>query len=263
MTGAHPLPTPRPASSASPAALELHGLSAGYGGVAVVHDVDLTVAPGEVVALLGANGAGKSTLLRTVSGLLPHLGGDLVVLGERVPRRRSPRARDATALVRRGVAHVPEDRGLFFDLTVREHLRLGRRRGGAGRPLDEVLGWFPDLGRMLDRRAGLLSGGQQQMLALARAVAVAPRLLLVDELSLGLAPTIVERLLPVLRTIADATGTAMVVVEQHVALVLEVADRGAVLQRGRLVTVGSAADLRARPDLLQAGYLGSGDVPGA
>jgi branched-chain amino acid transport system ATP-binding protein len=243
-------------------ALELRGVTSGYDGIPVVHDVDLTIAPGEVVALLGSNGAGKSTTLLTISGLLPRRSGELLVLGEPVPMRRRMRVRDVCAIAERGVAHVPEDRGLFFDLTVREHLRLGRRRGAPGRPIDELLEWFPALGRVVDRRAGLLSGGEQQMLALARAVATSPRLLLVDELSLGLAPIIVEQLLPVLRTVADSTGTAMLVVEQHVALVLEIADRAAVMRRGRIVGIGTASDLASRPDLIEAGYLGdSGHDP--
>ncbi len=241
-------------------ALTLRGLSAGHDGVAVVHEVDLQVAPGEVVALLGANGAGKSTLLRTVSGLLPRLGGHLEVLGDPVPFRRTMRGRDVTRLVRSGLAHVPEDRGLFFDLTVAEHLRLARRRGQPGRSNDELFEWFGGLRRLADRRAGKLSGGEQQMLALARALAAAPRILLVDEMSLGLAPIVVERLLPVLRRIADDTGTAMVLVEQHVALVLEIADRGVVLQRGRIVEQGSAADLVERRAAIEAGYLG--ELPG-
>lgn len=264
MTG--PSSTPDQSAAATPAttperALALRGLSAGYDGVAVVHDVDLAIAPGEVVALLGANGAGKSTILHTVSGLLPRLGGELEVLGEVVPRHRSVRGRDVCGLVRRGLAHVPEDRGLFFDLTVREHLRLARGRSlgrtrRTGRTNDELLEWFPVLARLLDRRAGLLSGGEQQMLALARALASSPRVLLVDEMSLGLAPIIVEGLLPVLRQIADSTGTAMLVVEQHVALVLEIADHGVVLQRGRIIDEGSAAALASRRAELEAGYLG-------
>lgn len=263
MTGASATPAADPSPAGAPPtgtdaspALAVRGLVAGYDGVAVVHGVDLSVAPGEVVALLGANGAGKSTVLRTVSGLLPRLGGEVEVLGEPVPARRSVRGGDVVALVRRGLVHVPEDRGLFFDLTVAEHLRLARRRGRPSRTDDELFGWFPVLKRLADRRAGLLSGGEQQMLALARALASAPRVLLVDEMSLGLAPIVVEGLLPVLRAIADATGTAMLVVEQHVGLVLEIADRGVVLQRGRVVDEGTAADLSARRATLEAGYLG-------
>lgn len=245
--------------TAPEALLSVRGLVAGYGGVAVVHGIDLEVAAGEIVALLGPNGAGKSTTLRTVSGLLPRLGGDLTLFGEPVPARRSVRPRDVCATANRGVAHVPEDRGLFFDLTVREHLRLARRRGAPGRPVDEVLAWFPSLERLLGRRAGLLSGGEQQMLALARALASEPKVLLVDELSLGLAPIIVESILPTLRRIASDTGTAMVLVEQHVALVLGIADRAVVLRRGRVVAAGPAAEIRDRPDVLEEGYFGTAD----
>lgn len=240
------------------AALEVRGLTAGYDGVAVVHDVDLTVESGEVAALLGANGAGKSTTLLAVSGLVPLLGGSVTVLGEPVHTGRSRGVSAVWKLARRGVAHVPEDRGLFFDLTAAENLRLGRpsRRGADAVPLDQVLGWFPALEQVLDRRAGLLSGGEQQMLALARAVTGRPQLLLVDELSLGLAPIIVEQLLPVLRSIATETGAAIVLVEQHVGLVLGVADHAHLLRQGRITFSGTAAELRERPDLVEAGYLG-------
>jgi branched-chain amino acid transport system ATP-binding protein len=165
------------------------------------------------------------------------------------------------SLARQGVAHVPEDRGLFFDLTARENLLLGHRGRRAPVELAQLLGWFPALARILGRRAGLLSGGEQQMLALARAVVSGPRLLLVDELSLGLAPVIVEQLLPVLRAIANETGMAVVVVEQHVGLALATADRAVVLRRGRVLASGPAAELARHADLLQAGYLGSDDRP--
>jgi len=238
--------------------LELRALSAGYGDVAVVHEVDLEVAAGEVVVLLGANGAGKSTTLQTVSGLLPVLGGQVVFDGEPVAIGARRSAAGAAALARRGLVHVPEDRGLFPDLTGAEHLRLARPRGSGDGDVAQVLARFPALGRVLDRRAGLLSGGEQQMLALAKALVARPRLLLVDELSLGLAPLIVERLLPVLREIADEEGVGVLLVEQHVRLALGVADRGYLMQRGRLVMTGSAAELNARVDELEAGYLGEG-----
>ncbi len=236
--------------------LEIRSLSAGYGGVAVVHDIDLVVHAGEVVALLGANGAGKSTTLLAVSGLVAPLAGEVRIDGEPAGARRRFRPAAVAARARRGVAHVPEDRGLFFDLTVAEHLRLGRPRRGEALTDAEVYDRFPALAPLARRRAGLLSGGEQQMLALARALVGRPRLLLVDELSLGLAPIIVERMLPVLRAVADDTGCAVVVVEQHVALALEIADRGCLLQRGRVAATGSAADLAADRSLLEAGYLG-------
>ena len=242
--------------------LEVDGLVAGYGRSVVVHGVDLHVDAGEVVALLGANGAGKTTTLLTVSGLLPAMAGDVRVLGAPLPRRRRARSSDVLRLARRGVAHVPEDRGLFFDLTARENLRLGRPQGRGARaplPVEQVLEWFPALREVLDRRAGLLSGGEQQMLALARAVLSRPRLLMVDEMSLGLAPIIVDHILPVLRTIATELGVGVLVVEQHVSLVLSVSDRAYLMDRGRIVVSGPAAELGARRDLLEAGYLGTID----
>lgn len=236
--------------------LRFDGVTLGYDGVAVVHDLDLVVRQGEVVALIGSNGAGKSTTLLAVSGLVPLTDGTLTVLGRSTrPKRRSPTA-EVWRRARSGVAHVPEDRGLFFGLTVAENLRLGRPARGGGVPMDQIIEWFPQLERLSSRKAGLLSGGEQQMLALARAVLCAPRLLLVDELSLGLAPIIVEELLPVLRSIATDTGTGILVVEQHVALVLEIADRASLLSQGRVTFEGTAAELRDRPDLVEAGYLG-------
>ncbi len=229
-------------------ALEVRGLVAGYGGVAVVHGVDLTVGAGEVVALLGANGAGKTTTLLAVTGLADRLSGSVEVDG--VAFRRVRR------LVRAGVAHVPEGRALFPSLTTRETLRLAappRRAAGA---LDEATGWFPPLGRVLDRPAGLLSGGEQQMLALARALVTRPRVLLIDEMSLGLAPLVVEALLPVIRAAADEHGTAVLLVEQHAPAALAVADRAVVMRGGRIVASGPATAMRAQRDLLEATYLG-------
>ncbi len=236
--------------------LELRGLRAGYDGVAVVRDLDLAVAPGEVVVLLGANGAGKSTTLLTASGLLRPLAGEVRFDGEPVTAGRRRGVGAAAALARRGLVHVPEDRGLFADLTVAEHLRLARRRATTDGDVDEALDRLPELRGLLGRRAGLLSGGEQQMLALARALVSRPRVLLVDELSLGLAPLVVARLLPVLRAFADDHGVGMLVVEQHVALALAVADRALVLQRGRVVLSGPAAEVAGRLDAVTAGYLG-------
>jgi len=236
--------------------LETRGLVAGHGGVPVVHDLDLTVGSGEILAVLGANGAGKSTTLLTISGLLPTLGGEILFDGQPVAARRASAA-GAAALARSGCAHVPEDRGLFFDLTVGEHLRLVGRRGSTGdADRDAALDRFPALRKLLGRRAGLLSGGEQQMLALAMALAGRPRLLLIDEMSLGLAPIVVEGLLPVLRTVADDTGAGIVLVEQHVGLALGVADRAVVLQRGRMVLAGTSAELAERLGDVEAGYFG-------
>ena len=236
------------------AALELRGVEAGYAGVPVLHGVDLRVEPGEVVALLGPNGAGKTTTLLTVSGLLPCTAGSIDVLGGGPPSTRRP-----AELARRGVSHVPEDRAVFAGLTVRENIVLGGHgRSRRADPLAPVLDFFPALEPLLDRRAGLLSGGEQQMLVLGRALAGSPRLVLVDEMSLGLAPIVVERLLPAIRRIADETGAAVVLVEQHVHLALEVADRAVVLNHGRVVLAGRAAELAAQRELLASCYLGAG-----
>jgi len=236
--------------------LRLEGVTAGYDGNAVVHEVDLVVGRGEILALIGSNGAGKSTTLLTISGLVPLMSGTIEMLGETsAPRRRTPTA-EVWRRARRGVAHVPEDRGLFYDLTAMENLRLGRPRRGEGLSIEQVLQWFPQLDAVLARRAGLLSGGEQQMLAMARAMLSSPRLLLVDELSLGLAPMIVEQLLTVLRTIATETGTGILVVEQHVQLVLDIADRAALMRQGRILFDGEATELKRRPELLESGYLG-------
>ena len=230
--------------------LEISDMSTGYNGVPVVRDLTLHVDEGEVVALLGPNGAGKTTTLLTISALNPLLKGDITVLG------RSVKGRQAHHIARGGLAHVPEDRSLFFQLTVRENLRLKAKPGSS--ELREALEYFPALEPLMDRRAGLLSGGEQQMLAMARALTTRPKLLMVDEMSLGLAPIIVERLLPTLRDIASRTGTGILLVEQHVHLALEVADRAYVLSHGDLVLEGTAAYLRENDRLLERSYLGDG-----
>jgi branched-chain amino acid transport system ATP-binding protein len=231
-----------------PSALAVEDLSAGYLGTPVVRELSIAVEPGEVVAMLGPNGAGKTTTMSTIAGLLGPIGGDIKLNG------RTVSGVPAHKLARQGVALVPEGRALFFGLTVREHLKLAKKKGSlADRELLELL---PELEKCLDRKAGVLSGGEQQMLAVGRALVSRPRLLLVDEMSLGLAPVIVERLLPVLRRVAEDLGAAVLFVEQHVALALEVADRAYVINHGRLVLEGKASELRGRLDLLQASYLG-------
>ena len=238
--------------------LELRDLRAGYGDVEIVHGFDLRVAAGEMVALLGPNGAGKTTTLRTVSALLPSMGGEISVLGTvlRPRARRVGRGQSPTRVARLGVAHVPEDRGLFFGLTGREHLRLASPRRGDHDTLDRVLATMPHLRDVLDRRAGLMSGGEQQMLAIARALVARPKLLMVDELSLGLAPIVVRDLLALLRSVATDLGVGVLLVEQYVAAALDVADRAVVLFNGRPVLAGDAATLRADPDLIAGSYLG-------
>jgi len=228
--------------------LEIDGLTAGYDSAAVIRDVSLEVAAGDVVALLGANGAGKTTTLRTVSGLVHPMSGAIRVEG------RDLRRVSASARARLGIAHVPESRGLFFGLTVAEHLRLGYRSERLD--ADAAYKYFPALAELRDRRCGLLSGGEQQMLAVGRALARHPKLLLLDELSLGLAPVIVEGLLPVVRQYADESGCGVVLVEQHIELALTIADRGCVLSHGEVVLRGEADELRRNHELLISSYFG-------
>jgi branched-chain amino acid transport system ATP-binding protein len=231
--------------------LRCSGLTAGYGGVPVIRDLDLEVGAGEVVAVLGPNGAGKTTTLLTLAGLLAPIRGEAFLGGEPIQSGRPHR------VARRGLSLVPDDRSIFFGLTTLENLRLAR---GAGEdPVRLVLEYFPALEKRLSLRAGLLSGGEQQMLALGRAIAMRPKALLVDEMSLGLAPVIVKSLMPVLRRIATELGTAVLMVEQHIDIALRSADRAYVLNHGDLVRQGAAADLAAQRDLVEASYLGVSD----
>jgi branched-chain amino acid transport system ATP-binding protein len=228
--------------------LSIEGMSAGYDDAAVVRDLDIHVGEGEVVALLGANGAGKTTTLRAISGIVHPLKGRILFGVSDLAQLKPP------ARARAGIAHVPDGRGIFFGLTVAEHFRLGHR----GEKLDTATAYrhFPALEELADRRSGLLSGGEQQMLAVGRALARHPKLLLLDELSLGLAPVIVERLLPVVREYAQESGCGVLLVEQHVQLALTIADRGYVLSHGEIIMQERAEALRANRQLLVASYLG-------
>jgi branched-chain amino acid transport system ATP-binding protein len=227
--------------------LELCGVRAAYGRIEVLHGVDLALAPGEVLALLGPNGAGKSTTLAVCSGLMAPTAGGLYLAGRRV------NGVGADSLARAGVCTVPEGRGVFPNLTVRDHLRMATY---TGTPLAEVEAVayerFPRLAERRSQKAGTLSGGEQQMLTMARALATSPALLLLDELSMGLAPIIVEELYEVVGRIA-AEGVSIVVVEQFARTVLGVADRAALMVQGRVERVGPPAEL---VDVLSAAYLG-------
>lgn len=231
--------------------LKITGLSAGYEGTAVVRNLDLEVKGGEMVALLGPNGAGKTTTLLAISGLAERLEGEISILGQSAPKLST-----AHRLAGRGVLHVPEDRGLFRQLTVRENIELGPA-GRAG--VEATIEIFPELEKLIDRRTGLLSGGEQQMVALGRAIVADPRLLMIDELSFGLAPALVLRLLPVVRKAADS-GAAVLLVEQQVDLALEYSDRGYVISHGDLVMSGTAEELGNDESLFKATYMGSEEI---
>jgi branched-chain amino acid transport system ATP-binding protein len=236
-------------ATVAPPLVEARGLRAGYGGIEVLHGVDLTVAAGSVTALLGPNGAGKTTTLKVLAGLHPATAGDLLLAGRRINGAR------ADDLARAGLCLVPEGRGVFPNLTVRENLRVATH---SGRSLHDVEALtyerFPRLGERRGQLAGTMSGGEQQMLALARGVASGPGVLLLDELSMGLAPLIVSQLFEEVVRIA-AEGVAILLVEQFARLALEVADRVVVLGGGRVVASGTPAELEGSMAEL---YLGGG-----
>jgi branched-chain amino acid transport system ATP-binding protein len=233
--------------------LELEGVSCGYGQLTVVHDVSATVAEGEIVAFLGSNGAGKSTLLKTVVGLVRARAGRIST-----PDRELTQL-STEAIARAGVILVPEGRQLFGSMTVMENLLLGghaHRGAGAAqrRLLDEVFALFPVLAQRRRQVAGSMSGGEQQMVAIARALMARPRLLLLDEPSLGLAPIVLAAVFDVLRRLRES-GLTILVVEQNAMLTLELADRAYVLERGRVAVAGAASQLATDPRIQRA-YLG-------
>jgi branched-chain amino acid transport system ATP-binding protein len=231
--------------------LELRGVEASYGPVKALHGVSLSVDEGEIVAVLGANGAGKTTALRAVSGLVRH-SGEIVFDGTRIERASPER------VARLGIAHVPEGRGIFDELTVLENLRLGsyvRRNGSWKAELERVTGYFPWLERRGDQQAGTLSGGEQQMLALGRALMARPRLLLLDEPSLGLAPLVVRELFAIVAELNEKEGLTLLVVEQNARLALRTASRAYVLEVGR-VALSGASDELARNEAVRRSYLG-------
>ena len=229
--------------------LELEDVHARYGQVRALHGVSMTVGEGEIVALLGANGAGKTTTLRSISGMVSR-SGNLVFDGR-------PLARSPEGVARRGITHVPEGRGIFGELTVWENLRLGAyvRRGSIDDDIRRVSEYFPWIATRLDQHAGTLSGGEQQMLALARALMSHPRMLLLDEPSLGLAPLIVAEIFRIVRELNDREGLTVLVVEQNARIALDVAHRATVLEVGRVAVQGGADELRANESVRRS-YLG-------
>jgi branched-chain amino acid transport system ATP-binding protein len=232
--------------------LETAGLCAFYGGTQVLFGLDLRVAAGGVTTLLGANGAGKTTTLRAICGMV-HVTGDIRFCGQ------SLAGRAVEDIVRLGIAHVPQGRGTFVRQTVEENLEIGamsrRDRAGISADIDRAYGYFPRLKERRKQQAGTLSGGEQQMLAVARALMLRPKLMLLDEPSFGLAPLIVRELFAILRTLNEAEKVSMLVVEQNASLALDLADRAHLIETGRLVMAGGADDLRKDENVRRA-YLG-------
>jgi branched-chain amino acid transport system ATP-binding protein len=248
--GAH---TDMTRSPSAPAILEVRGLTAGYGGAPVLHQVDLTVPTGSITAVLGANGAGKTTMLRALSGLVKVTDGEILLDGQNL------RGVPVEQLVHRGMAHVPEGRGVVVELTVEENLRLGglfrRDNADVARAIDEVYQLFEPLARRRSYEGHQLSGGERQMLALGRALVGRPRLLLLDEPSLGLAPRVTAQIMALLRQLRDQINLTVLLVEQNVRSALSVADQGMVMSLGRVVVNAPAARLRDDENLRHT-YLG-------
>ncbi len=230
--------------------LEVTGLSAGYGQIEVLHGLDFHVADGEIVVILGANGAGKTTTMRAVSGMIAR-SGDIVFAGDPIGSARPD------AVLRAGISQVPQGRGTFTDLTVEDNLRAGAYavKGSVAGDLDRWYEVFPRLAERKDQRAGSLSGGEQQMLAIARAMMNRPKLLLCDEPSLGLAPIITQNLFKILGELRDEMGMALLVVEQNAGLSLQLCDRAYVLETGHIVATGTGDEL-LNDDTVKQAYLG-------
>jgi branched-chain amino acid transport system ATP-binding protein len=236
----------------TPPLLQLEGLSAFYGPSQALHGISLSLAPGGITALLGANGAGKTTTLRAICNMV-RTEGEVLVDGRSIARRPTE------SIVRLGVAHVPEGRGTFTDLTVEENLRIAaytrRDKAGVREDLERVLAYFPRLAERLQQQAGTLSGGEQQMLAISRALMLRPRLMLLDEPSFGLAPLIVQEIFRIMRRINQEGGVSMLLVEQNAALALDLATHAYVLETGRIVMSGKSADVKG-DEQIRKSYLG-------
>jgi branched-chain amino acid transport system ATP-binding protein len=233
--------------------LSCRSLSAGYETLTVVRDVDLDLASHEILAILGPNGAGKTTLLLTLAGFLPPIEGTIEVGGQPIKGGSARRMNKA------GVVLVPDSRALFTQLSTLENLRISARPGAI--TPDDALDLFPALQKRVRLKVGMLSGGEQQMLAMARALVQGPKVLLIDEMSMGLAPVIVESLMPMVRSVADQAGASVVLVEQHVRLALEIADHALVLVHGEVRLHGSAAEVRSDTAKVEAAYLGAVEDP--
>ena len=227
--------------------LEIIDVGAGYGHIDVLHDVSISVPPGEIVCLLGPNGAGKTTLLLGCIGQLPLRCGQVLIDGQPVSSKHPNKAAQL------GIAFVPDNRGLFLQLSVAENLRLVHPWRSS---MSDVAELFPALPPLMSRRVGLLSGGEQQMVALAKAVLFRPKVLLIDEMSHGLAPLVAEKLLNMVKELAQRHNTAVLLVEQTVEMALAVSDRALVMRHGHIVMEGTASEVHANRDVLESHYLG-------
>ena len=234
------------------AVLQLSGVRAAYGATRVLHGVEFAMEEKSITALLGANGAGKTTTLRAICGMV-RTEGEVRFAGQPIQHRRTE------DIARLGIAHVPDGRGTFLHLTTEENLRLGayvrKDRGRIARDLDRVYAYFPRLKERSQQQAGTLSGGEQQMLAVSRALMLAPKLMLLDEPSFGLAPLVVRELFGILRAINAEERVSMLLVEQNAAMALDLADHACVIETGRVVLTGSAADMK-KDDAVRRAYLG-------